>query len=35
MSNSIDDILGYDKKFKNSSAIKVDAFPLNIREEQK
>ena len=35
MLNSIDDILGYDKKFKNSSAIKVDAFPLNIREEQK
>ena len=33
MSNDVDEILEYDKKFKNASRIKVDAFCMNVYKD--
>ena len=32
MTNKLEDIKDYDKKFKNSTSIKVDAYCMNIAE---
>lgn len=32
LTNNINEIAGYDSKYKNASEIKVDALPLNISQ---